>query len=155
MGVIHLSFYKLLVTIHIFSAILGLGPGFVMIYIVTKASTMTELRHAYYIRNRVHIFVMIGGILLLVTGLLMGFMNTALLTQGWYIISLVLYLITLAAGPFVLKPISNPIKEMIANHQGDDIPEEYEQLSKKLFFHERILNTIFLVIIALMILKPF
>lgn len=148
-------FYNILVFIHIVSAILGMGPGFVMIYIVTKASTMTELRHAFYIRNRVHIFVMIGGSLLLVTGLLMGLINTYLFQQGWYLVSILLFLITLAAGPFVLKPISTPIKEILANHKGDDIPGEYYVLSKKLFTYERVLNTLFLVIIALMITKPF
>lgn len=148
-------FYNLLVFIHIFSAILGMGPGFVMIYIVTKASTMTELRHAFFIRNRIHIFVMIGGTLLLVTGLLMGLINTYLFQQGWYLVSIVIFLITLAAGPFVLKPISTPIKEIIATHKGDDIPDEYYVLSKKLFKYERVLNTLFLVIIGLMITKPF
>lgn len=150
-----MSFYKLLVVIHIFSAILGLGPGFVMIYIVTKAQTMTELRHAFFIRNRVHLFVMIGGILLLVTGLWMGLLNLALFKTGWYITSLFLFLVTLAAGPFVLKPISLPIKKILAEHDGDDIPDEYYEASKRLFFFERILNTIFIIIIALMILKPF
>src|SRR5690625_2548173 len=120
-----MSFYQLLVTVHIFSAILGMGPGFVMIYIVTKASTMTELRHAYYIRNRIHIFVMVGGILLLVTGLWMGLLNTYLFTRGWYILSIILFLITLAAGPVILKPISTPIKALLAEHQGEDIPDLY------------------------------
>lgn len=150
-----MSFYKFLVVIHIFSAIMGLGPGFVMIYVVTKAKTMTELRHAFFIRNRIHYFVMIGGVLLLVTGLAMGALNPVLFKAGWYMTSLILYLITLAAGPFILKPISDPIKKLIANHKGDDIPEEYYVRARKLFFHERILNTIFIVIIALMILKPF
>src|SRR5690625_2078053 len=107
-----MSFYKLLVFIHIFSAILGLGPGFVMIYVVTKAKTMTELRHAYFIRNRIHNFVMVGGTLLLITGLWMGFLNPALFKQIWYGLSLFLFLVTLAAGPFVLKPKSVPIKKM-------------------------------------------
>src|SRR5690625_6693426 len=119
-----MTFYNLLVFIHIFSAILGLGPGFIMIYTVTKANTMTELRHAYYIRNRIHIFVMIGGSLLLVTGLLMGFINTYLFQQGWFIISLVLFLIALAAGPLVLKPLSEPVKKILKEHQGDEIPNE-------------------------------
>lgn len=150
-----MSFYRMLVLIHIFSAILGMGPGFVMTYIVTKANTMTELRHAFFIRNRLHIFVMIGGALLLVTGLLMGAINPYLFKQGWYVVSIILFLITLAAGPLVLKPISTPIKTILANHKGDDIPETYNVLSKKLFTYERILNTVFIIIIALMITKPF
>lgn len=150
-----MSFYQILVTIHIFSAIMGMGPGFIMTYIVTKSSTMTELRHAYYIRNRIHVFVMVGGILLLVTGLWMGLLNPYLFKQGWYIVSIILFLITLAAGPVILKPISTPIKALLAEHQGEDIPDIYYKMSKRLFLHERILNTIFIIIIALMILKPF
>jgi|SRR5690625_3427844 len=150
-----MTFYSFLLLIHVFSAILGLGPGFVMIYIVTKAKNMTELKHAYLIRNRVHVFVMVGGTLLLLTGLLMGFLNSGLFQAGWYLTSLILFFIALAFGPLVLSPRSKPIKKLLNNHKGEKIPEEYYQLSKKLFFYERIENLIFLIIIVLMILKPF
>ncbi|SDR03820.1 DUF2269 family protein [Virgibacillus salinus] len=150
-----MTFYELLVFIHVFSAILGMGPGFVMIYIVTKATTMTELKHAYIIRNRLHIFVMVGGTLLLITGLLMGYLHPYLFEQGWYVTSLLLYLIALGFGPTVLSPRSKPIKAMLKEHNGDEIPADYFILSKKLFFSERIENVIFLIVIALMILKPF
>lgn len=150
-----MTLYELLVFIHVFSAILGMGPGFVMIHVVRKANTMTELRHAYQIRNRLHIFVMIGGSLLLITGLWMGFLNTYLFSQGWYIVSLILFLIALAFGPTVLSPRSKPVKKLLQDHNGEEIPTEYYTLSNKLFFYERIENGIFLVVIALMILKPF
>lgn len=107
------------------------------------------------IRNRLHIFVMIGGTLLLLTGLAMGSMNPYLFHAGWYVTSLTLFLIALAFGPAVLSPRSKPIKALMKNHRGDTIPEEYYKLSKKLFFYERIENIIFLVIIVLMVLKPF
>ncbi|HMN16981.1 MAG: DUF2269 domain-containing protein [Ignavibacteriales bacterium] len=141
--------------VHIFSAILGMGPGFVMIYIVTKASNMTELRHAYFIRNRLHNFVMVGGTLLLLSGLGLGFINPYLFHAAWYIISLILFIIALAFGPILLTPRSKPIKELLKYYNGDEIPEEYYALSKKLFFYERIENLIFLIIIVLMVLKPY
>lgn len=150
-----MTFYDFLVFIHIFSAILGLGPGFVMIYVVTKATTMTELKHAYAIRNRLHIFVMVGGTLLLITGLWMGMIHMYLFSQGWYVASLSLFLIALAFGPVFLSPRSRPIKAMLKEHKDDEIPAVYYTLSKELFFYERIENAIFLIVIALMILKPF
>ncbi|MGN6268146.1 MAG: DUF2269 family protein [Ginsengibacter sp.] len=150
-----MTFYRFLLLIHVFSAILGLGPGFVMIYIVTRANTMTELKHAYLIRNRLHIFVMIGGTLLIITGLWMGALNNYLFRQGWYVTSLILFLIALAFGPLVLSPRSKPIKGLLKTHQGDVIPPEYYKLAGKLFFFERIENVIFLTIIVLMVLKPF
>ncbi len=150
-----MTLYGLILLVHILSAIVGLGPGFVMIYIVSKARTMTELRHAYLMRNRLHIFVMIGGTLLLLSGLAMGIMRPYLFHAGWYITSLTLFLIALGFGPLVLSPRSKPVKALLKNHTGDNIPEEYYRLSKKLFFYERIENMIFLIIIALMALKPF
>ncbi|WP_060681587.1 DUF2269 domain-containing protein [Virgibacillus halodenitrificans] len=150
-----MTFYEILVFIHIISAILGMGPGFIMIYVVTKSSTMPELRHAYFIRNRLHIFVMVGGTLLLVTGIWMGLLHPYLFSQGWYVVSLILFIIALGFGPGVLSPRSKPIKALLKETEGEEIPDSYFTLSKKLFFYERMENTIFLIIIVLMILKPF
>lgn len=150
-----MTFYRFLVLIHVLSAILGLGPGFIMIYIVTQAKNLTELRHAYLIRNRLHIFVMIGGSLLLVTGLTMGWLNPYLFTQGWYITSLTLFMIALGFGPLLLSPRAKPIRNLLNNADNDEIPPEYYALSRKLFLYERIENVIFIIIIGLMVLKPF
>lgn len=106
-------------------------------------------------RNKLHQFVMIGGTLLLVTGLWMGFLNMYLFQQGWYITSLILFLLALASGPTVLVSSSKPIKALLKEHKGEDIPAEYFTLSKRLFFYENLINTLFLIIIALMITKPF
>lgn len=150
-----MSLYDFLVILHVFSAILGLGPGFVMIYIVTTAKDMKELKHAYQIRNRVHHFVMIGGTLLLITGLGMALIRPYLFTEMWYIVSLVLYLIALVGAPIFLSPRSKPIKRMLEEVEEGEIPKNYEVLAKELFFYERMTNMLFLVIIFLMVTKPF
>lgn len=150
-----MTLYDALVFVHVFSAIVGMGPGFVLTLIVARATTMSELKHAYYIRHRVHIIVMIGGSLLLITGLWMGILRPYLFTGGWYVTSLLLFLIALAFGPFVLSPRSRPIKQLLQQHTGEEIPGEYDALSKKLFFYEHIENVIFIVIIILMLTKPF
>ena len=150
-----ITFYKIIVVLHIFSAILGMGPGFILTTVVKSGKNMTELRHSYAIRHKLHIFVMVGGTLLLITGLIMGFMNPSLFQMGWYVTSLVLFLAALAIGPLVLSPRSKPVKALLASHKGEEIPEEYFRLSKTLFRYEHLENVIFIVIIALMILKPF
>lgn len=147
--------YRVLVVIHVLSAILGLGPGFVMIYVVTRATNMTELKHAYLIRNRLHNFVIIGGTLLLLSGLAMGIITPYLFRAGWYVIALILFLVALAFGPVMLSPRSKPIKQLLQSHRGENIPEAYYPLARKLFFYERVENVIFIIIILLMILKPF
>ena len=147
--------YRVLVVIHVLSAILGLGPGFVMIYVVTRATNMTELKHAYLIRNRLHNFVIIGGTLLLLSGLAMGIITPYLFRAGWYVIALILFLVALAFGPVMLSPRSKPIKQLLQSHSGENIPEAYYPLARELFFYERVENVIFIIIILLMILKPF
>ncbi|PLS03105.1 DUF2269 family protein [Neobacillus cucumis] len=149
------TFYKIVVFIHIFSAIIGMGPGFILTTVVKSGNNMTELRHSYRLRHKLHIFVMVGGTLLLVTGLIMGFLNPSLFRMGWYVTSLILFLAALAIGPLVLSPRSKPVKALLAAHQGEEIPEEYWRLSRILFRFEDVENIIFIVIISLMILKPF
>lgn len=149
-----MTFYYFVVLIHVLSAILGLGPGFIMIYVVTKAQNMPELRQAYAIRNRLHIFVMIGGTLLLLTGLLMGALNPILFRMGWYVCSLTLFLIALGFGPLILSPRSKPIKKLLEEYPGHEIPAEYFLMAKSLFFYERIENVLFVIIIIMMVLKP-
>src|SRR5699024_4045080 len=105
--------------------------------------------------NQIHIFVMIGGTLLLLTGLMMGVLRPYLFQQYWFLISLLLFLIALAVGPIVLSPKSKPIKVLLEEHDGQEIQEAYEKMEKMLFFNERLTNVIFLMIIFIMITKLF
>lgn len=150
-----MTLYEGILIVHIFSAIIGLGPGFIMTFIAIRSHTMTELRHAYYLRKKIHIFIMVGSTLLLVTGLWMGYLNPVLLSKGWYTISIVLYFVTLAVGPLILRPIMKPIKVILASDIGESIPEDYYRHAKQLYLVERFTNGIIIIIIVLMILKPF
>ncbi|GEL76774.1 DUF2269 family protein [Tenuibacillus multivorans] len=149
------TIYQVLVVIHIFAAIMGMGPGFILTTVTKSARTMSDLCHAYELKRRLHIFVMVGGSLLLVTGLLMGSINSFLFQSGWYLTSLILFLVALGLGPTVLKKRARPIKQLLKTHKSEEIPEEYEHLSRKLLRVEYLENLIFVIIILLMILKPF
>jgi len=150
-----MSLYKGLVLIHIVSAIMGLGPGFIMTLILKRAGTMQELAFAFKLRGFLHGLIMTGGILLLATGLAMGFLNPYLFRAGWYTVSLSLYLIAFLSGPFLLAPQSKKIKAVLGNYESSRIPDSYGQLARKLYKYEHGINLIFAVIIILMITKPF
>ncbi|MGM8211366.1 DUF2269 family protein [Virgibacillus sp. W0430] len=150
-----MSFYDFLVLVHVIAAIVGVGPGFILTLIVKKPQTMSELKHAYIIRSRVHLLVMTGGILVFITGIWMGFLHVYLFTQAWYIISILLFLAVLAAGPCLLAPRSKPIKKILIEQDSEEIPATYDKLSRNLFFYERITNVFLFAIIVLMVVKPF
>ncbi|MFC4386786.1 DUF2269 family protein [Gracilibacillus marinus] len=149
------TIYSILVVIHIFSAIVGIGPGFILTTIVKSAKTMEEIRHAFILKTKVHVFVMIGGILVLVTGFAMGLIRPYLFNQGWYITSMLLYFLALALGPTLLKKYSYPIKQIIQNKDRNDVPKEYFTHLNKLLKVEYVENTLLICVIILMILKPF
>ncbi|GGH73855.1 putative membrane protein [Pullulanibacillus pueri] len=149
------AIYQCLVVIHIFSAVLGLGPGFVFFYIKRSAHTITELRHSYFITQRLHRVVMVGGFSLLITGILMGALNPVLFQQGWYLACLILFLLGLAMGPSILAPRTKRMKYILTTCKSEEIPEEYKALAQQLLRFELLLNALFLIILALMILKPF
>lgn len=147
--------FKLLLVIHVCSAIFGLGPGFGFIPIKLSAKTLTQLRFAYTINRALHGFVMTGGFLLLATGLTMGFLQPHLFHMGWYVTSLILYFIALSIGPLILTPRIKPIKTLLAEAEGDVIPKEYAVLHRPVLTFEWILNSLFTIIIILMLTKPF
>ncbi|MFC4617702.1 DUF2269 family protein [Camelliibacillus cellulosilyticus] len=147
--------YTVLVVIHVFSAIIGLGPGFSFIFIKRSAKSLPELKQAYQLTRLLHRFVMVGGFLLLATGLAMGAIQPRLFHMGWYCASLALFILALAMGPLVLTPRTKRIRQLLTEAEGDRIPEAYERLAKEQRRYEWLLNTFFLVIIFLMITKPF
>ncbi len=147
--------FKLLLVIHVCSAIFGLGPGFGFIPIKQSAKTLTQLRFAYSINRALHMFVMTGGFLLLATGFTMGILRPALFHQGWYVTSLVLYLLALSIGPLILTPKIKPIRKLLAEAEGDDIPAEYYKLHRVVLTFEWVLNGFFAGIVLLMLTKPF
>lgn len=97
---------------------------------------------------------MVGGSTLLLTGLIMGAINHYLFYLGWYVISLALFLVALGFGPVVLSPRTKPIKKLLKEHKGEEIPKEYYEFAKNLFFYERMENVLFIIIIGFMIWKP-
>jgi uncharacterized membrane protein len=147
--------FKTLLVIHVCSAIFGLGPGFGFIPIKLSAKTLTQLRFAYTINRALHGFVMTGGFLLLATGLTMGFLEPHFFHRGWYVTSLILYFIALSIGPLVLTPKIKPIRVLLAEAKGDDIPHAYVELHRPVLVFEWILNSLFTIIILLMLTKPF
>jgi uncharacterized membrane protein len=98
---------------------------------------------------------MAGGALLIVSGIGMGLMKPYLFLQGWYVLSLLLFIIALALGPTILAKRSAPIKLLLKEHRGEEIPASYNVLAGNLFFYERIELLLLFIVIVLMILKPF
>src|SRR5699024_11301619 len=109
-------------------------------YMCVKHENMTDLLHGYKIQIHNHFFFTLGGTLLFITCILLGILNPILFTQGWYLLSFVLYLIALAASPLLLRKEAKPINEFLVEYEGEEIPPLYYVLSKRLYLYEHITN---------------
>ncbi len=102
-----MSFYGIIVLLHVIGAICGIGAQFAQPLLVNKPKTVKQAQFALHANHAIDKLVIIGTITILLTGIVMGIMNTDLFTQGWYIISLILFITILpVAGGIVPKKVS-------------------------------------------------
>lgn len=153
MLVLH-QIYTLLVAIHIFAAIVGVGPAFAFNRILNKAKNMKELKHAHKIVDDLQVFAGPGFTLALITGLLMGLINLSLFQTLWYNLSIALLLAAMLYKSFVAEPKMKPMLEIVKTYKGEEIPQDYKILNKKMAPYDYFGKVILIVIIILMIFKP-
>ena len=70
-----ITFYGIIVIIHILTAIIGLGATFASPFIMSSAKTVTTSTYAHKVNAKVEKLAKIGSLTLLVTGLILGFIH--------------------------------------------------------------------------------
>jgi len=146
--------YMLLVGIHIFAAIIGVGPALAFNRVLKTAENMNELKSAYKIIGKLNHFANIGFGLLLLTGLLMGLMNPSLFQMIWYDLSLIIFIILGLYQAIITEPKMKSLLKIAETYDGVDIPQEYKNLSEKKAPYDWLSNTILIIIFILMVFKP-
>lgn len=146
--------YQTLFVIHIFSAIFGVGSLFILSAVIRLAKDMKQLKFSFVIFNKIHVYAVIGTMLLLFSGLGMAFIQPYLFGLIWIQISLALIVIFFVIGPIWLRPIMTPILDLVRSYEGEEIPEEFYRLYKRMVPVEIAISVIFILIILLMVLKP-
>ncbi len=91
--------------------------------------------------------------LLLVTGLAMIFVNGIPLAQGWLVVALALYVAAALVGYFVFGPVVS--RELAALERGGVSDPEYVRFRGRARRLGILTTTAVLIILALMVTKPF
>ncbi|MDQ0273750.1 DUF2269 family protein [Cytobacillus purgationiresistens] len=146
--------YIFLVGIHIFAAIIGLGPALVFNRILRTAENMNELKSAHKIIGKLNPLSSIGFGLLVITGLLMGAMNPSLFTTVWYMSALGLFIILGIYSSFTVERKMKSMLNIAEAHGGINIPQEYIELLNKKAPYDWVQNALLLTIFILMVFKP-
>jgi uncharacterized membrane protein SirB2 len=150
---------KVLVLIHVLSAIIGVGPTFFGHVLYRKNQNAEDLRHSMKLSNFLNYFPKIGGTLAVLTGITLVIIGNygSFLTQLWLIGSLVLYILIQVLVIGVIDPRAKKLATWVfaeENKTTVDLPEEQtKQLYSinKLFYAATTLGT---VLFIFMIWKP-
>lgn len=150
-----MSLYGFFVLIHVLSAVIGMGPTFAFPIIQSFGTTKENMLFINKIMEKIEKVVTIGSISLLISGLVMGALNTYWFTQGWYITSLALYFVAhyLAVGYSGKK--TKRVAEILVTHEGNDIPSDVVVLNKATAKAGIASSIIAVIMIFLMSVKPF
>ncbi|WP_277679860.1 DUF2269 family protein [Gracilibacillus dipsosauri] len=148
--------YTFLIGVHIFAAIIGIGPALTFNHILSTATNINELKNAHKIIEKLNRISSIGFGLLAVTGLIMGIMNPSLFKTIWYIVALSLFIILGIYSSLTIERQMRSMLGIIQSHDGDkeSIPQEYKELFKIKSQHDWVQNILILIIFILMIFKP-
>jgi hypothetical protein len=150
-----MTLYGGIVLIHVLSAVIGMGPSFVFPIIQSFGTTKQSLQLINHIIEKAEKVVMIGSIVLLVTGLTMGALNPNLFSQIWYITSIILFFVALYLSVGFAGKRTKQAVAILEKHKGNDIPNEVKMLNKSVGMAGASSALIAVVMIFLMSVKPF
>jgi uncharacterized membrane protein len=150
-----MTLYGSLVLIHIIAAIVGLGASFAMPVVTKFAKTASQARFALELNTKIETLPKIGSLTLLATGLLLGYLNSALFSEVWYISSLVIYVLAQVLVIGIIPKKQKQMGEILESHEGDELPDSYRTVDKQLDPYVYLLHGLAVVLIVLMVVKPF
>ena len=150
-----MTVYGAIVLIHVISAVVGMGPAFLFPMFIKFAKTKEQLVFINRLLEKTEKGIKISSFVLLGTGFIMGFLNTNLFQEIWYIASIVLYL---AAQFFVIGVVVKNTKKVVSileKSEGNEISTEVNTLNNQIIKAHYATSVIVLFMIFFMSGKPF
>ncbi len=149
---------KILVLIHVLSAIIGIGPTYFAHMLLRKNQDAVTLRHSMAMSQMLNFFPKIGGTIAVLTGILLVILgNYGSFLNLWLIGSLVLYIIIQIVVIGVIEPKSKRLAAWVfdeKNKDAVDLPQEQNLLLSKISNQFYIATALGTLLFILMIWKP-
>lgn len=149
---------KVLVLIHVLSAIIGVGPTYFAHVLLRKNQKLDELRSSLRVGVRLEIFPKIGGTLAVLTGLLLIWLGDyGSFMQIWLFGSLIAYLLIQVIAVGFATPYQKKLAGWVldpANQKASSLPAEQliQWVKARNYFYGA--SAIGLILFIFMIVKP-
>jgi uncharacterized membrane protein len=148
------NFVHVLLTLHIISAVIGIGPIFIYPLLIRSARTVSQLRLVFRIITKINIFHSIGSTVLIGTGIWMMIELKTGFHRMWLNLSLLLTALLSVIVLLFIAPCTKKMREILKNAEGEEIPQAYYEVKKRWNVCQSILYTDILFILVLMATKP-
>jgi uncharacterized membrane protein len=148
-------FLGILLVLHVLAAIVGIGPAFVLPVLGKSAKSGSQLRFVFGLIKKVNNFPKIGGITLLVTGILLMIVSKIGFSLMWLNLSLLLFVIIEVIIIGFVEPRMKKVAQLVMSSEGDDIPSGFIDSMKRIAPLEGTVQILTILIIILMVVKPF
>jgi uncharacterized membrane protein len=151
-----MSYYEILLFLHIAAAILWLGAGFALQLLGLRADRERDVGALKYIADQaswlsLRFFVPVS-LAVLVLGILLTIDGPWSFGDLWIVLGLVGYAATFATGLFVIKPATEKLTAIMERDRGMS-PAAADQV-RNIFLKSRIDLAVLFVVVADMALKP-
>ncbi|MCC3375167.1 DUF2269 family protein [Cohnella sp. REN36] len=147
--------YIYLLFVHLVAAVMGLGAAFGFPIVLKSAKTVSQAKFALALLHKLEMLPKIGSLLLLATGLWLGFLEPYLFEEVWFIGSIVLFLAAMVIVAGILPRKAKKQSELLASAQGEQLPSEYKAIAAQSARLESVTHAIAFILILLMVFKPF
>ncbi|KXH80644.1 DUF2269 family protein [Sporosarcina sp. HYO08] len=150
-----MTLYGAVVLVHVMAAVVGLGPAFIFPILFRFSKTKEQMLWINALMAAIEKVVIVGSLTLLATGLFMGMLHPYLFSTGWYIASIALYVLAQVLVIGIAGKNAQMAATLLEQSEGTSIPEEVLLLNKKADAALLYANGIAIVMIILMVTKPF
>ncbi|WP_168120834.1 DUF2269 family protein [Paenibacillus sp. HB172176] len=147
--------YTYLLFIHIASAITAIVAIMGYPLIMSGIRTTAQAKFGLTLQNKLAILPKIGGTLLVVSGLWLGFLQTYLFHQTWYVVSIALFLVILFIVAVMLPSGMKKQLDSLQQTQSDALPDAYRHSRRRSAWLEAAAHLAVFVSLILMVFKPF
>lgn len=143
------------ILIHIVAAVFLVVPNVFVPLFAKSIKSLTNLKKLFKVSNWLSRFSKLGGLILLLSGL--GIMWEAKIgfSQMWLNVSIVLVVVLEIIAALIAPKKMRMISDYIIQYEGNDIPENYKAMMREIVPYNALIHLITLMIMLLMIFKPF
>ena len=150
-----MTFYSFLLMVHVIAAVCGLGASFAIPVITKMAKTTSQAKFTMSLIGKIEKLPKFGSITLLITGLIMGVVNTELFKEIWFISSLVIYVLVQFIVAGILPKKIKQQAAVLEKADSDELPAEYIEIGKQMGPYNGMVHAAAVILLILMSVKPF